>query len=216
MMRQPPTYVPRPIATPAAIFTQVGIESEAGSPWRCSTSASAITPIVFCASFAPWLNDTHVEDAIWPSRKLRLAGPGCTRANSHSRASRTRNAESPATTGATSAGITTLCAMPCQSTPFVPDWTRAAPTRPPISACDELDGSPSRHVIRFQAIAPTSAAKIVCCVARCASTIPLLTVFATAVVRNAPARFAAAAMRTATRGDMARAPIAVAIEFAVS
>src|ERR687885_761646 len=73
--------------------------------------------------------------------------------------------------GASSAGITTLCATPCQSTPFSPDCTSAAPTSPPISACDELDGSPNHHVSRFQAIAPSSAASSVCCVenrhARC-------------------------------------------------
>ena len=34
----------------------------------------------------------------------------------------------------------------------------AAPTRPPISACEELDGSPSHHVRRFHAIAPIRAA----------------------------------------------------------
>ena len=30
------------------------------------------------------------------------------------------------------------------------------PTSPPISACEELDGSPTYHVIRFHAIAPIS------------------------------------------------------------
>src|SRR6478736_5052037 len=33
----------------------------------------------------------------------------------------------------------------------------AAPHRPPISACDDDDGRPRHHVIRFQAIAPSSA-----------------------------------------------------------
>src|SRR5207237_6152528 len=45
---------------------------------------------------------------------------------------------------------------------------------------------------------------------------PLPTVFATAVVRNAPARFIPAASSTATLGERARVEIAVAIEFAVS
>ena len=35
-----------------------------------------------------------------------------------------------------------------------PSATSTAPTIPPMSACDELDGSPKYHVIRFQAIAP--------------------------------------------------------------
>ena len=35
-----------------------------------------------------------------------------------------------------------------------PSATNAAPTTPPISACEELDGSPKYQVMRFQAIAP--------------------------------------------------------------
>src|SRR5256714_5248073 len=130
--------------------------------------------------------------------------------------SRSRNAAAKAIAGAASAGMTTLCAIPCQSTPFEPDWTSAAPTRPPISACDELDGSSNHQVSRFQVIAPKSAAISVCCVARCASMSPLATFFATAVVTNAPARLATAAMSTATRGVTARVPTEVAIAFAVS
>ncbi len=72
----------------------------------------------------------------------------------------------------------------------MPDCAIAAPISPPISACDELDGSPSRQVSRFQAIAPISAASTVFVVARFASMIPWPTVFATAVVTKAPARFA--------------------------
>ena len=46
--------------------------------------------------------------------------------------------------------------------------------------------------------------------------IPSPTVFATAVVTNAPARFATDAMSTATRGVSARVETDVAIAFAVS
>src|ERR671930_385999 len=130
--------------------------------------------------------------------------------------SRSKNAAPNAIAGAASAGMTTLCAIPCQSTPFEPDWTRAAPTRPPISACDELEGRPNHHVRRFHAIAPKSAASTVCCVARFASMRPLATFFATAVVTKAPARFATAAISTAIRGVTARVPTEVAIAFAVS
>ena len=63
---------------------------------------------------------------------------------------------------------------------------------------------------RFQAIAPKSAARIVCWVASPVSMIPLPTVVATAVVTNAPARFAAAEMSTAGRGESARVPTHVA------
>src|ERR671934_610635 len=130
--------------------------------------------------------------------------------------SRSKNAAPKAIAGAARAGITTLCAIPCQSTPFDPDCTSAAPTRPPISACEELDGRPNHHVSRFQAIAPSSAARSVCCVARFPSMIPLATLFATAVVTKAPARFATAAISTAIRGVTARVPTDVAMAFAVS
>ena len=39
----------------------------------------------------------------------------------------------------------------------VPALATAAPTRPPISACDEDDGMPYHQVIRFHAMAPISA-----------------------------------------------------------
>ena len=79
--------------------------------------------------------------------------------------------------------------------------------RPPINACDELDGSPNHQVRRFQTIAPMTAASTVVSVARPVSMIPSPTVLATAVVTNAPARFATAAISTAdarrqrARGD---------------
>ncbi len=39
----------------------------------------------------------------------------------------------------------------------VPVFATTAPTMPPISACDELDGMPYHHVTRFQKIAPINA-----------------------------------------------------------
>ena len=62
--------------------------------------------------------------------------------------------------------------------------------RPPINACDELDGSPNHQVMRFQTIAPMTAASTVVSVASPVSMIPSPTVLATAVVTNAPARLA--------------------------
>ena len=35
-------------------------------------SASAITPIVFCASFAPWVYAKNVPESSWPSRKVAV------------------------------------------------------------------------------------------------------------------------------------------------
>src|ERR671930_2091605 len=102
------------------------------------------------------------------------------------------NAPAKPTAGETAPGTITFSQTPGHWTPAEPDWTSAAPTRPPISACDEEDGSPNHHVSRFHAIAPTTAASTVFGVARPVSMIPFPTVFATAVVTNAPARFATA------------------------
>lgn len=41
-----------------------------------------------------------------------------------------------------------------------PALAMPAPSNPPISACELLDGIPSAHVIKFQMMAPISAAKI--------------------------------------------------------
>src|SRR5579884_2684073 len=62
-----------------------------------------------------------------------------------------------------------------------PAEASVAPHRPPISACDELDGRPNHHVIRFQTIAPSNAAMIVSDVTNFVSTNPPEIVFATAV-----------------------------------
>ncbi len=85
-----------------------------------------------------------------------------------------------------------------------------------MSACEEDEGRPSHQVSRFQTIAPRTAASTVFGVARPVSMMPLPTVFATAVVTNAPARFAMAAISTASRGESARVETDVATALAVS
>ena len=56
---------------------------------------------------------------------------------------------------------TIIFPMPCQFKPLVPTEIKTAPIKPPISACDELDGKPIRHVSKFQKIAPIKAAIII-------------------------------------------------------
>src|SRR5580765_4326229 len=127
--------------------------------------------------------------------------------------SRTKPAAN-AIVGAMKAGITTLCARLCHWTPARPDCAIAAPTRPPISACDELDGSPSHQVARFHAIAPKSAASTVFVVTRSVSRTPLPTVVATAVVTKARTRVAGDATATASLGGSAGVEIDVATALA--
>ena len=114
------------------------------------------------------------------------------------------------------AGMITLWTSVCHCTPSSPAAAMPAPTSPPIRACDELDGRPSHHVKRFQAIAPNRPASTVCIVTRLVSSTPLPTVVATAVVTNAPTRFATDATATAIRGESARVETEVATAFAVS
>ena len=64
MIRHPPAYVPAAIASPAETLTHVGISNSSIEP--CAKSASAITPIVFWASFAPCVNANHVPESNCP------------------------------------------------------------------------------------------------------------------------------------------------------
>ena len=76
MIRQPPTYVPIPIASAALTITHIGGRSKSGSRCPVETSASAMIPIVFCASFVPCVNATNPPETSWSRRKTRLTIPG--------------------------------------------------------------------------------------------------------------------------------------------
>src|ERR1700754_2314348 len=87
---------------------------------------------------------------------------------------------------------------------------------PPISACDDDEGTPNHHVMRFQVIAPINPAKIIVVVTTSASTMPVATVAATVIEMKAPPKFSSAATPTATFGLSAPVAIVVAIALAVS
>src|SRR3954447_14057626 len=110
----------------------------------------------------------------------------------------------------------TLPSRPSQLMADVPSAASIAPTTPPMSACDELDGSPAHQVTRFHTIAPTRPAKTTVSVIWPASTIPPATVAATCSERNAPTKFRIAAPPTAMFGGRARVEIEVATTLAVS
>ena len=72
--RQPPTIVPKPITIAAETIIHVSISSSPTCPpvpARSSAIASAMIPIVFCASFVPWLKAMNAADRIWPRPKTR-------------------------------------------------------------------------------------------------------------------------------------------------
>ena len=111
--------------------------------------------------------------------------------------------------------MTTL-SMTVSHVTVVPE-ARAAPTRPPINACEEDDGSPKYQVIRFQAMAPSRPP-----ITMTRPWLPdggeitLPTVLATSWPRKAPTKFMTAAMARATRGVRARVDTEVAIALAAS
>src|SRR3954471_9350012 len=79
-----------------------------------------------------------------------------------------------------------------------PPLASPEPAIAPMRACDELDGMPNHQVIRFQTMAPRSAAKIRLASSSLTSMKPLPTAFATAVpVVNAARKLNNAAHNTA-------------------
>src|SRR3954452_13756371 len=121
-----------------------------------------------------------------------------------------------ASTGATRAGTITFSTIPAPSTASGPAATNADPTTPPMSACEDDEGSPKYQVARFQAIAPISPAKTIEGVMTFASTMPVAIVAATWSDRNAPTKLRLEASPTATRGGIARVETEVATALAVS
>src|SRR3954469_8828769 len=114
------------------------------------------------------------------------------------------------------AGIRTLPKSPSLITASTPAAATAAPTTPPIRACEELDGSPKYQVARFQAIAPIRPAKTIVGVITSGLTTSLATVAAPWIERKAPTKLRAAANAIAARGDAAPVDIDVATTLAVS
>ena len=110
----------------------------------------------------------------------------------------------------------TLPSSPSPITACVPSAASAAPTTPPISACDELDGRPYHQVIRFHAIAPIRPANTIVGVIRSASTMPLATVAATSSEMNAPHEVEDGRAEPPPCGAGARVEMPVATTLAVS
>ncbi len=73
----------------------------------------------------------------------------------------------------------TILVKPAHTRAPVPPLAIAAPTMPPISACDELDGMPNYQVSRFQLMAPINAPKTTWWSTTPGWTMPLPTVAAT-------------------------------------
>ena len=120
------------------------------------------------------------------------------------------------TTGDEMSGTRTLPTTPLHFTEPMPAARIVAPSRPPIRAWLLELGIPRRHVSRFQAIAPRSAAITMAWDVVVSLTRPDPMVCATAVPANAPMKLNEAAMRIACWGRSARVATEVAMALAVS
>ena len=118
--------------------------------------------------------------------------------------------------GEPTSGRSTLVTMPSMFHEEMPAEMSDAPSMPPIRAWLDDEGIPSRQVIRFQMIAPTSAAAMTAWDSTFGSMIPPATVCATAVPVRAPAKLATELMTIAQPGLSARVLTLVAIALAVS
>src|SRR4051795_13329712 len=108
----------------------------------------------------------------------------------------TTSASANPTSGESTIGITTFFTITCHFTVALD--ASAAPTRPPMSACDDDDGKPKYHVMRFHTMAPTTAAKTTtrpCPFSGASMMLP--TVLATLTEMSEPARLKTAANASA-------------------
>ena len=112
---------------------------------------------------------------------------------------------------------TPILRRPSEMSTPKPALATAAPAIPPTSACDELVGSPSQNVTRFQPMAPTSPAKTTPIDSTSCVTTSLAMVDATLSPNTRKAtKLKNAAQTTAVRGDSTRVDTTVAIELAAS
>src|SRR5712691_8004344 len=120
-----------------------------------------------------------------------------------------------------SSGESTIAARvfdsPLQTTTATPALAIPAPSRPPTSAWELLDGMPKNHVTRFQTMAPVSAPNTTRASTISASTMPVPSVCATCSPNTRKAmKLKTAAQPTAYCGRSTRVDTMVATEFAAS
>ena len=126
-------------------------------------SASVMMPIVFCASLVPCASASSAAGDELPEPEAAVDRARAQAADdpvddAGSRARRRRRRGSARSSAGTMTFSTQAVAVDRADAPLA---ANAAPTTPPISACEELDGSPKYQVTRFQAIAPIRPAKTI-------------------------------------------------------
>src|ERR687898_822318 len=172
-------------------------------------------PMVFWASLPPWPRLKAAAESSWRRRNSPSTRLGLERRKIHMLASISRNPRVMPSSGDSGIQRMVFSRLPASRTPK-PALATPAPAKPPIRACDDEVGRPSHQVMKFQAMAPTSPAKMTASLTTSASTI-LPTVLATWVWKTRKAmKLNRAAQMTAIRGVRTLVDTTVAIELAAS
>ena len=171
----------RPSRVADETMTQDGTSKSSASRCPEAMSASAMMPIVFCASFVPCVNATKLPETSCARRKTRftLLGRAPPDQPDDRRSSARTRSRSPMS-GESTPGMTTFSQMPLQSTTSSPAAAIARPGDARRSARGSSStAGPRNHVIRFQVIAPTRPARTTLSVIASGSTMPFAIVAAT-------------------------------------
>src|ERR1700686_937337 len=173
-------------------------------------------PLVFCASLPPWPSEYSDAETNCRMRKARSTANGVERTEAQDTIATSTSASRNPTSGDSTVGSRVLVS-PLQTAAESPALAMPPPTNPPIKACELEDGIPSPQVIRFQTMAPTSAANITCASMTPGSTMPMPMVRATLSPNTVKAtKLKNAAHSTAYCGRSTRVDTMVAIELAAS
>src|SRR5258708_7793992 len=121
-------------------------------------------PIDFCASLEPCDSAIALADTSCIQREARCTVLGRIRLTSHRSAIITTKAATKPMVGDSTSGSSTFDLSALHLKACTPACATTAPASAPTSACDELDGMPYHQVMRFQTIAPMSAASTIVCV----------------------------------------------------
>jgi hypothetical protein len=220
-IRHPPSDVPSVMATPQATFVQSGTVKVSSLPE--ATSNAAITPIDFCASFAPWLNESAPDI---PHSAPRI-GPCTRRVARRSARLERRTTQRPKTspiTGETARAIRTpktptgfQPSRPPQRTASSPPSATAEPTSPPTSAWLELEGNPRDQVRTFQSVAASAPAPMTTTACSAGTvTMPAIVSATAEPTSSAPSMLKTAESAIAGPGPAPRVATSVAMAFAAS
>src|ERR1700732_3574133 len=173
-------------------------------------------PMVFCASLPPCPSEYSEAETNCRIRKARSTANGVERTEAHETIATSASASKNPTSGDSTIASNVLD-RPVHTAAESPALSMPPPTTPPITAWELEDGIPNPHVIRFQTIAPTRAAKMTATSITLGSMIPVPMVCATCSPNTLKAtKLKNAAQNTAYCGRSTRVETMGAIELAAS